>query len=192
MVKEKTTSNKFLTNQRKRFTIPDLGQKVSKHLKGRETSRLGHGRKAFTIGLNWIGRFFYLAYQTYYFYLKCFKQFKIVVAREKKEAFNPCKFARNNPSKRVPSQVYRLLIHQSTYRYPWWIPNGLSEIRLHLTLEITFSWKHVMIRNICPRNLVPGKSNVVSNRLPGNHILYVPSYKNWSFPIHKILLFIHV
>ena len=42
----------IVTNLRKRFTILDLGQKVCRHLKCREFSRLFCGRKVFTIRLN--------------------------------------------------------------------------------------------------------------------------------------------
>ena len=47
-----------MTDSRLRLTIRYLGQKVYKHLKGREVSRFGHGQKAFKNLLNCIVRGF--------------------------------------------------------------------------------------------------------------------------------------
>ena len=41
-----------MTNSRKQFTIPDIGQNLCRHPKGRETYRFGRGQKYFTIQLN--------------------------------------------------------------------------------------------------------------------------------------------
>ena len=62
-----------VNNFRKLFTIPDLGQKVRKHIKGHENSTLGHIQKAFTIQLNRIEKGFYLAFRIHYFDLQSFK-----------------------------------------------------------------------------------------------------------------------
>ena len=44
----------IVTYLKLRFTIPDLGQRVCKHLKGREVSRFRRGQKSFTTRVNCI------------------------------------------------------------------------------------------------------------------------------------------
>ena len=67
-----------------------------------------------------------------------------------------------------------------------------SPIGFPLALEIPCPWKYIVIINIRLWNLVPRKSDVVSNRLPWNHLSCVPSQNNCNLIIHSLLLFIQM
>ena len=54
------------------------------------------------------------------------------------------------------------------------------------------SWKYIMIISIHMWNLFLLKFDVISNRLPWNHLLYVTFYDTRNVVIHILVVFIQI